>query len=94
MKTKENILSINKANDLNTPTSSDITYCVIPETILIDGIEHITYGIAAICNGVIIDKALDISADFDKIQSLCSLCNENNLDPIHLHDIAQDAVIE
>ena len=95
MKTKEKTLITNETPCLsNCSDSSKVTYCVISSSLTIDGEQVTTYGIGAVKDDIIIDTAPDISVDFDKVKSLCILCNENDLDPIHLHDVAQDAVAE
>ena len=71
-----------------------ITYCLIPTPMCINGKEVTTYGIGALQNNIMVDYVVDISADYNKIFSLVELCNEEELDPIHLHDIAENALVE
>ena len=70
-----------------------VKYIVIPGKVEIEGEVHDTYGIGAIRNDVLIEQITDISLSFNKVKSLVLLCNEENLSPIHLHDIAEDAVV-
>lgn len=50
-----------------------------------------TYGIDVIGeNGKIEESILDISFDKEKIMGLVSLCNEEEVEAIHLRDIIED----
>lgn len=71
-----------------------ITYCLIPTPMCINDKEVTTYGIGALQNNIMIDYVVDISDDYNKIFSLVELCNEEGLDPIHLRDIAENALVE
>lgn len=70
-----------------------VSYCLIPTPVCINDKETITYGIGALQNNIMLDYVVDISEDYNKILSLVQLCNEEELDPIHLHDIAENAVL-
>ena len=72
---------------------SEVNYIIIPSQITIEGETHETYGIGAVKNNVLIDQVFDISTQFNKVKSLVLLCNEENLSPCHLHDIAEDVVV-
>lgn len=63
------------------------------------GSETLTlYGIAAAreCDGKheILDVIFDLSANFEKVNSLVKLCSENELSLDHFHDIWENATIE
>lgn len=62
------------------------------------GSETLTfYGIAAAreCDGKreILDVAFDLSTDFEKVNSLVKICNEQKLALTHLHDVWEDEAI-
>lgn len=71
-----------------------ITYCLIPTPVCINGEEVTTYGIGALRGSIMLDYVVDISPDYNKILDLVELCNEEGLDPIHLHEIAEDALVD
>ena len=67
---------------------------VFEEMIEADGVgRYITYGIACVCEGER-SAVSDLSLDRDKVQKLADLCNELQLDPVHLLDVAEDFVFE
>lgn len=70
-----------------------VTYIIIPSQITVEGKTHTTYGIGAVKDNILIDHVPDISTQYNKVKSLVLLCNEENLSPCHLHDIAEDAVV-
>ena len=74
--------------------NDEITYCLIPTPMCINGKEAVTYGIGAVKKDIMIDYVIDISSDYNKILSLVKLCNEGSLDPIHLTDIAENALCD
>lgn len=74
--------------------SSATTYFILPGKVEIEGVKYETYGIGVLKNGIMIDCVHDISADFNKVKSLVNLCNENGLSPLHLHDAAEDALLD
>ena len=71
---------------------SPVTYFVFPGKVKLDGETFTTYGIGILQDGIMGDCIPDISDDYDAIYSLVMLCNEEELDPIHLYDIAEDFV--
>lgn len=79
--------------NLLTP-DTEVTYCLIPTQMCINDKEIITYGIGALQNNIMLDYILDISDDYNRIFSLVQLCNEEQLEPIHLQDIAENALVE
>lgn len=52
--------------------------------------KKVTYGISVTDKNGICDKIEDISPDKAEMEKLVSLCNELQLDPIHLEDIVDD----
>ena len=67
---------------------------VFEEMIEADGVgRYITYGIACVCECER-SAVSDLSLDRDKVQRLADLCNELQLDPVHLLDVAEDFVFE
>lgn len=72
----------------------DVTYYIFPSKIILEETEYTTYGIAAVKNGFLTDYILDITSNLPTITALVGLCNEQGLSPIHLRDVAEDALIE
>ena len=76
-------------------TEEDRTsYCLIPTSVCINDKNVITYGIGVLQGNVMTDYVVDISDDYNKILSLVERCNEGKLDPIHLQDIAENALYD
>lgn len=69
-------------------------YIIIKSSLLCGDILRTCYGIAVveICDGVpiILQTVSDISASIEKLGELVELCNELDLDPIHLNDVVDD----
>ena len=72
---------------------SPVEYIAMPGQVEIEGEIHKTYGIGVIKNHELIDQVPDISPNRNKVKSLAMLLTEENLSPIHLHDIAEDAIL-
>ena len=70
------------------------TYCLIPTLLDIDGKEITTYGIGVLKDNILLDYCLDISTNFNKVLSLMDICDEAQVEEIHLHDIAEDFLVE
>ena len=68
---------------------NDVKYSIVESTVNINGIPHITYGIAAQDISVT-DCIYDITADRKSLEQLVALCNRKKLSPIHLHDVVED----
>ena len=55
---------------------------------------RVSYGIAAIenCDGVdcVLESVSDIFSDFYAVETLVNVCNEEELDPIHIKDVVND----
>ncbi len=59
-----------------------------------DGDSYISFGVIAESDkGKIIASVLDLSTERSEVERLISLCNELELDPIHLNDVAEDFVV-
>jgi len=71
-----------------------LTYCLIPTPMCINDKAVITYGIGVLQGNIMLDYIMDISDDYNKMLYLVERCNEGKLDPIHLKDIAENALIE
>lgn len=69
-----------------------ITYFVYPSEIVVEDVRATTYGIGVLIDNTLVDYILDVSLDFDKIKTLVSLLNLEELEPIHLKDIVEDVV--
>lgn len=75
---------------------TSITYGIIEEKFVLQGRERISYGIAAYSdakeNGTaaIVATVSDISLDYIQLEKLIDLCNQLELDPIHLKDVMED----
>lgn len=55
---------------------------------------YIAYGIA-VCfksTNIIIISISDVFLEKEKAEKLVELCNKNNLEPIHLREVVEDAV--
>ncbi len=72
---------------------SPVEYIALPGQVEIEGEIYKTYGIGILKNHELIDQVPDISPSRNKVKSLAILLNEENLSPIHLHDIAEDAIL-
>ena len=55
-----------------------------------DGLPHDTYGIELWKNNERIRAVNDVSLDCAGITNVVNLCNELDLDPIHLDDVIED----
>ena len=69
-------------------------YIVVQSTYKNGNVTRIAYGIAAVQEyddvTTILESISDISADIDSIKSLVQLCNNLQLDRIHLQDVVND----
>ena len=68
-------------------------YRLIEGEYTVDNQTHIGYGISLIKRGIIpadIASIHDISTDKSEIVRFIALCNELELDPIHLYDAVDD----
>lgn len=70
------------------------TYCLIPSLLDIDGKEITTYGIGVLKDNILLNYCLDISTNFNKVLSLMDVCDKAQVEEIHLHDIAEDFLVE
>ena len=59
--------------------------CVSEETVT-------SYGISCREDGIVISSIDDISTDRDSVGKLASLCNELDLDPSQLEEVAEDFI--
>ena len=58
-----------------------------------DGGEYRTFGIRAMQGRECHAEIADISLDSAVVSHLAQLCNQLELDPVHLYDVAQDAIV-
>ena len=69
-------------------------YIVVQSTYKNGDITRIGFGIAAVeeYDGVttILESTSDLSSDIEPIERLVELCNDLQLDPIHLQDVVTD----
>ena len=55
--------------------------------------DYITYGIVATDeNNLIIQAVSDVSIDSDVVKNIVKLCNDYQLEPIHLLDVVDDMI--
>ncbi len=57
-----------------------------------DGRVHTVYGIDLLCNDDIVKSLPDIFFDRSRAEQLAELCNSLDLSPLHLEDVAEDAL--
>ncbi len=54
---------------------------------------YVSYGIRAVlASGEEATSVSDVSPDFAFVQKLAALCTSEQLSPIHLHDVVEDAI--
>lgn len=73
-----------------------ITYKVIKENLQHCELgRYIAYGICVYSEEarMILKSISDVFIERDKVEKLVALCNENKLDPIHLSEVVQDAIV-
>ncbi len=85
--TKSNIHFITKMYN----TTRDITYCIISTANDLHTNTTTTYGVGVLRGKYLIDYVLNVSPNYHKVLSLVNLCNEEELDPIHLRDVIEDS---
>ena len=72
----------------------EYTYIVVQSMYKNGDITRIGFGIAAVeeYDGVttILESTSDLSSDIEPIERLVELCNDLQLDPIHLQDVVTD----
>ena len=65
----------------------------IKETAVCIGEEiHTGYGISCLMEGAVVKEIEDLSTDRSSVETLAKACNELELDPIQLEDVAEDFV--
>lgn len=52
--------------------------------------KYITYGIELFFEGKLIDRISDVDTDREGVETLCRLCNDLKLSPIHFHEVVED----
>ena len=69
-------------------------YALMENTLVCGKDSRVAYGIAyvQIADGIVVvlKSVSDVSTDRHSLERLIYLCNELNLDPIHLNDILED----
>lgn len=70
------------------------SYCLIPTQVCINDMEVTTYGIGVLKNHIMLEYVLDISNDQNAVVSLLNLCDEGQVEPIHLKDIVENFLVE
>ena len=70
------------------------SYCLIPTQVTLDDTEVTTYGIGVLKNHIMLEYVLDISDDQNAVVSLLNLCDEGQVEPIHLKDIVENFLVE
>ena len=73
-----------------------VLYGIVEERYVFGNEERLSYGVVAYANGdqdgrlCVVDSVRDLSGDKHRVEQAVELCNRLRLDPIHLHDIAED----
>ena len=72
------------------------TYSVFKEELRSEDLgTYISYGICAKdCNGKILSSVSDISTEYEEVKKLALRCEEGQLDPSQLQDVAEDFLVE
>ncbi len=65
-------------------------YKIKSNTITIEDIKYITYGISYCENNRIIETIYDISFNKNKVEKLCDFLNNYNIPYVHFKDIVED----
>ena len=80
---------INHLSDENQCHSGTV-YNLISTQVNINDTNDFTYGICVQQDGHMIDYALGLSKDYEKILSFVTLCNKNALSVVHFRDVIED----
>ena len=69
-----------------------ITYGITEEIYTLGNDRRVSYGIAVYDSGIstVIASIRDLSPDREAVEELVRLCNQFELSPIHLNDVAED----
>ena len=51
-----------------------------------------TFGLEVYENGTLIQTESDVSAEWDVVNRIARLCNEEQLEPVHLRDVIQNSI--
>ena len=65
-------------------------YQVIESRVEIDGVIYTSYGIGCENAGNLLFQINDLSINKDRVSKLVYLCNDLQLDPIHIDDVVED----
>ena len=49
-----------------------------------------TYGILVVCDGQILYTLSDVFADRVVVESICHMCTQEQVEPVHLNDVIYD----
>ena len=73
-------------------------YIVVKNQCLFEGASQIEFGISyvEVCddNIAVLSSVPNLSPDYKAVERLVNFCNDLQLDPAHLHDVAEDFVVE
>lgn len=73
-------------------------YIVVKNQCLFEGASQIEFGISyvEVCddNIAVLSSVPNLSPDYKAVEKLVNICNDLQLDPIHLYDVAEDFVAE
>ncbi len=67
-----------------------MNYRICEETLLLEGINYISYGINLYNNGKCIKHIPNVFTDKITAETFINLCNKHKLSPIHLEDFIDD----
>lgn len=67
-----------------------IEYSLFEETLTLDRTTYLSYGVAIFEDDIIIRKINDVSVDYISVNKLIALCNDEQLEPIHIDEIIDD----
>lgn len=70
----------------------NIRYAIVKDTLSLEGISHITYGIIILQNNKPIRYIYDVFLNINEVENLVELCNKQRLSPIHIDDVIDDFI--
>ena len=79
---------------------TNITYGVVDETYVLDGVKRHSYGIVGYADAntegtaTIVVSARDVSVDKQRVSDLVELCNRLAISDAHLYDVIEDFLAE
>ncbi len=65
-------------------------YQIIECSVELDGINYTSYGIGYVSAGTLLFVIKDLTLNRARVEKFVSLCNDLQLDPIHIDDAVED----